>query len=1342
MENDDLPNPKQVKAARALLAWTQADLAREAKVAVSTVADFERGQRNPVPNNAQAIRDALVAKGILFGGGGVVESGWALVSAAPAPGKPLRWIEARDLVQWAATREAQGKLPELVSRLILATCGPGARMRFPAGDSVQLSGWDGICETPVGATYIPTGKSVWELGTQRDRIAAKAEQDYAKRSANPLGVKQSGTTFIFLTPQPWPAKDEWAAQKRAENVWKDVQVIDADTLVHWLEQTPGVAEWLAVQMGRRPEGLRGIQEVWDEWSLATARPLTAELMAADRDKQVADVLKWLRDPPSMLSVQAEAVDEAMAFLAAAIDPLPDTHRVYWESRILVPQIDDVARLLVGVGPKLVIVLNQGDTGLAQKLVAEGHHVYVALGPDANPRGNAIVLERPWRHTVEKVLEAMGEDRHSAAALAKQSGRSLAVLRRLMPKGTAKPPTWAVAPVHPALLAALLAGGWVETNPHDRLVLERLSGLKYEEIEAALAPLAAKFDAPIRRSGAVWRLASLRDAWLLLASNLTPTQLDRHKTVFLEILGGSNPKFNSRDPDEFVLDHTGPKEVSSILRIGLGEAMIALAVHPERATAVRDAADRSARAVRKLLADADETIWWSLSSDFRRVAEAAPEAFLDALENALDADPSPLAPLFRSDEGYLHPREYLADLMWALETLCWSPQTLGSVTDILCRLAEMDPGGKVSNRPADTLRRIYLPWTPQTFATHAERMAALDMVLKRHPKVGWKLLMDISPTGHGVSTPSATPHWRDYSVENPERVTHRSLAIAYDEIGERVIAEAGTSAERWTTVLDHWDSFSPEWREKAYTALAAAAAAFTPSEKLAFRELIRQYVARHEAYPDAVWAVEDAELEPFRNLLVQLEPVAAVDKFAFLFDQGGYLIDSKLSYEERHKQFREDQRNAARKIVEESSVERVLELATAVDNPNSLGWAIGASISPENKKDALLEAALLSDDVAVQTFAGGLAGGVAESRGAAWLVQRFENADKTDGASPGLVTLAFALPLGRETWEKISAAGPALEKIYWSRLNILNIRSSEDPTYVCEKLLAAGRGRAALSWLGDHDDMAVNIDTVLAVLRHKSTTSPEGDQHPNDSAMMSYYAARVFKRLDEASSVPTDTIVHLEWVYFEVLEHSDRPAKNLHAALASDPAFYMTLMKALYLPADGGEDLLDGLNAEESRTVGSHAFQVLHEWRRVPGSDPDGKIDLEKLRAWVIEVRRLAAEACRVDIVDEKIGEILSAAIRAKGEIWPPEPVREIIETLRNRHLETGFEIGLYNRRGVTIRAPTDGGEQERDLADVYRRDAREIAITWPRTSRVLQRIAESYGHDAQREDASADINDW
>ncbi|MCL2829739.1 MAG: helix-turn-helix domain-containing protein [Betaproteobacteria bacterium] len=66
MTTKTTPRPEQVRAARSLLGWSQQNLAEKAGVAVSTVADFERGQRNLVPNNAFAIQQALEAGGILF----------------------------------------------------------------------------------------------------------------------------------------------------------------------------------------------------------------------------------------------------------------------------------------------------------------------------------------------------------------------------------------------------------------------------------------------------------------------------------------------------------------------------------------------------------------------------------------------------------------------------------------------------------------------------------------------------------------------------------------------------------------------------------------------------------------------------------------------------------------------------------------------------------------------------------------------------------------------------------------------------------------------------------------------------------------------------------------------------------------------------------------------------------------------------------------------------------------------------------------------------------------------------------------------------------------------------
>lgn len=69
--SDDIFTPERVRAARSLLQWSQGDLAEKAGVAVSTVADFERGQRVPVANNALAIRRAFEAAGVVFTEGGV-----------------------------------------------------------------------------------------------------------------------------------------------------------------------------------------------------------------------------------------------------------------------------------------------------------------------------------------------------------------------------------------------------------------------------------------------------------------------------------------------------------------------------------------------------------------------------------------------------------------------------------------------------------------------------------------------------------------------------------------------------------------------------------------------------------------------------------------------------------------------------------------------------------------------------------------------------------------------------------------------------------------------------------------------------------------------------------------------------------------------------------------------------------------------------------------------------------------------------------------------------------------------------------------------------------------------
>jgi DNA-binding transcriptional regulator YiaG len=59
-------SPAQCRGARGLLGWSQSDLSAASKTATKTIADFERGAREPYPRTLEDVRGALEKAGIEF----------------------------------------------------------------------------------------------------------------------------------------------------------------------------------------------------------------------------------------------------------------------------------------------------------------------------------------------------------------------------------------------------------------------------------------------------------------------------------------------------------------------------------------------------------------------------------------------------------------------------------------------------------------------------------------------------------------------------------------------------------------------------------------------------------------------------------------------------------------------------------------------------------------------------------------------------------------------------------------------------------------------------------------------------------------------------------------------------------------------------------------------------------------------------------------------------------------------------------------------------------------------------------------------------------------------------
>jgi hypothetical protein len=130
-----------------------------------------------------------------------------------------------------------------------------------------------------------------------------------------------------------------------------------------------------------------------------------------------------------------------------------------------------------------------------------------------------------------------------------------------------------------------------------------------------------------------------------------------------------------------------------------------------------------------------------------------------------------------------------------------------------------------------------------------------------------------------------------------------------------------------------------------------------------------------------------------------------------------------------------------------------------------------------------------------------------------------------------------------------------------------------------------------------------------------------------------------------------------------------------------------------------------------------------------------------MNAWVDEARTLAAAQKREKIADQQIGRVLSYVRGNPDEMWPHQTVRNLVERISSRDLETGLELGLRNSRGVTCRGLSDGGAQERALQAQYLDYARHQNADWPRTAAMLRRTARAFAEDARREDEQAELTE-
>lgn len=1249
-------------------------------------------------------------------------------------------VDATGLTFWANRRDAQALLPQLIRRLVYATTERILRSSFRSGEGIQLGGWDGIVVVEKGNQFVPDGMSCWEMGTTAD-AKGKADDDYEKRCANPGDVDPSKSAFVFITPRRWSGKDDWVTTRQAEGVWREVRVYDADDLEHWLEIAPAVHIWLSVLHGTHPEDAMDLGSFWEDWAAVTEPALAPEFVLSGRDEVTSKVHDWLRDPSATLALKAESRDESLAVFAAAVHQLPPDEVVAYLSRaIVVRELAAWHRLTAVENPLTLIPVFDSRDAVA-RATRTGHRVVIPLGPADSESDNTLNIPRLSRGDAMKALIASGLVEDRARELASLARRSLMSLRRkLALSPEVQQPEWARPAEALSLLPALLAGGWGDASEGDREAIATLAQGPYEEVSHTLVRWANETDPPVRSVSGAWFIASKEDVWSLLGRYLTGDDLRRFEQIAIEVLRTTDPRFDLPKDERYMAgvlgaapSHSGllRRELANTLAF-MGARGITLSLAGSISTR-----DYAARVVRRLLelANADWRVWASLSQSLTLLAEAAPDAFLLAVENGLSGENPVLLRLFTEQEDALFGQMPHTGLLWALEVLAWDPEHLAHAALLLAKLARLDPGGKSANRPQESLRGIFLLWLPQTAATLDQRLRVLDVISEREPDISWRLLEQLLPKNHDVGHLSAMPQWREWAPVPERNIPHGEYMKGVGEVVTRMLASVGERGDRWSGLIWALQELDANHYELIVEHLCSLEVEhLQPSDRTTIWNALRRFISSHRSYSDADWALPKERIDALAEIFNQFEPQELAGRYSWLFDYSPSLPEGlKAEWHERERVIEEARAEAIRKIYERAGLSGVLELVGCVEQPFHLGTTLGESELAKDEEDELLGEHLASEDIAFAQFARGFVSGRIKSQAIGWAVTKLVDGKERLPAQRAEVIIC--LPFGQQTWQIAELFGRETDRSYWRLINPYVVGEA-NVEYAARKLLSHDRPHAAIELLSLHvrKGKGAPVTLIAEALERLLEPSPEDDRPSNSS---SHNLSRLLNVLAASEEIDESRIARLEWAFLPLLGRFERQPEILHRELARNPEFFSDLV-SLVFRAEGDEPREV---SEDDQSRARYAYRLLRSWRTVPGAVNGRTLDAETLKTWIRRVRELMAASGRRAVGDDMLGQVLSGSPFGEDGTWPHPAVCDLIEEVASTDLEHGIEIGLYNSRGVVTKNPADGGYQERQIAERYAGFAAATRDRWLRTSAMLKRVSDGYQAQARHEDQDAQLRD-
>ncbi len=1092
-------------------------------------------------------------------------------------------VQANEITTWGETIPARTRLAVLIRTLVHSTGQDIKKIDFPGNNYGERPGSDGYLETNYGTPWIPRGRSIWELGTNKN-IKKKADDDFNKSVSAFSSKNPKDLTYIFVTTRKWPGKDVWVEEKQRLSIWKEVRAYDANDLEQWIEQSPPAQVWFAKETGRPSENVRTLERCWFEWSEATSPTMHSSLFSCPKEAYKETIRKFLTSPKQLpLTIASDSVEEALAFLHQSLDC--DEFQNIADKTLVFDKVGTIPKLAEG-NISFIAVTYRQDVGRELAPYSSVKHICILPRntPEADP---AIILYPLSAEDFKKSLVEMGVEEDKTEKLSNSSGRSLTTLRRQLANNPSiRTPHWATNVIATSPIIPLsLIGIWCPENEDDKKLLERFSNCHYKELEKKIREYELLNESPIWTIRDYQGIVSQFDSLSNVSAYITKTMLQEFFQIAYEVLseGDSSLDYSYYERDASRVD-SKEKRYSDGLRQGIAESLVLISVYTKKFFKHIRHIDIEAEienVVSKILLPLTPNKLKNQENFLKFYAEACPSGFLKIIgENIKKEGSSVYECLKTADSSSLFSRNYRAGILRALECLAWSPETFLKTVDILAYLSINERTDFLRNMAINSLCSILRLWRPQTVADHDQRITALKHIVKKFPEISWDLFCHlVNPSHTEIITYNKKPLWRTYdcyvvpspnllSFAEDSRTLLISLALSQTTYNSQQLCDLISRFPNWNHVhrnrvwalLDEWVNNKPNQGELYLVREAVRTRFFS------------DFALKHFSDSPNYVALQKKAL----SFLKKSEPTDLIYKHLWLFDKGyvNPFIEAgevaKRDYQAKKKKLLQLRSDAISEIVEAHGFSGILEFIKAGAKQSLTGYAVlNKAIKPEQRDNFFIY--FLQNQECLDLVRGALSY-LDSDQMTKLFTQLLKKIDKEEH----LVNLLLLFPTRKSTWNLLNLLSEKANVQYWKKITSFSYLETNEECYECViNLIKVKRPDAAFQAI-EYQLEEVEPKLLLLIL---SALSKERSRNPKELFSENCDITTAMKLVAADLSIPLSQRAELEFQLIQDLTRLPRwqPESQLPCLdqlVRARPEIFVEAIVKTFLRKNGGEDPLE------------------------------------------------------------------------------------------------------------------------------------------------------------------------